>query len=79
MKTYTIMLLYPDYASDQFGREHFVNVVKARTIREAVKKVRKSACEANTTEGNCQIHDPEDFAVIAAFAGEVTFLDTTGL
>lgn len=79
MNTYTVMLLYPDYVSDQFGHEHFTECVEAETVSEAVKKVRESACEANTHQGDCHINDPTDFAVTAVMLGKVEFVDTGDL
>ncbi len=75
MNIYTVMLLYPDYAFNRFGHEQFTEVAEAETVKEAVEKVRKSACEANThVQYGCSIQDPADFAVIAVMRGTVEFL-----
>lgn len=40
---YTVVLLYPEYATGDFGADVYVDHVRARTINEAVRIVRQRA------------------------------------
>ena len=65
MKTYTVILLYPDYIAENFGEEIFIDITQAELPAIAVEKVRKIAIAANA---DYKI-DPEDFLPIAVFEG----------
>lgn len=71
--TYTAVLLYPDYATGDYGADIFVECATAREPEQAAHEVQKMASVAN--DGDIPA---EDFRVIAVFAGDhSTVLDAT--
>ena len=62
---YTVLLLYPDYCSGNYGEDTFATFVKADSTTEAVAKARKECAD-----GSHDISEPTDLFVIAVFAGE---------
>ncbi len=60
---YTIVLMYPDYLADEYGKETYTGIGCGDTPAEAVEIVQKQASQANDDS------PPEDFAVIAVIKG----------
>ncbi|MFC1337424.1 MAG: hypothetical protein G8D89_16330 [gamma proteobacterium symbiont of Clathrolucina costata] len=70
---FTVICLYPDYATDDHGADLYVEVTEAKDAFQAAEKVRVMASEANSGDIS-----PDDFRVIAVMAGDVTLeLDAT--
>ncbi len=65
MQKFTVLLLYPDYLSSDFGHETFMTTVEAPDPDHAVVTARKEAREANRNQ--CE---GEDFYCLCVIAGE---------
>lgn len=63
MPQYAVVLLYPDYLTDNFGQETYTEIVDAAYTAEAVAKIQVAAAVANN------INTPEDFLPLAAITG----------
>jgi hypothetical protein len=63
---FTVILLYPDYATDDFGST-CIRTAYAKDATEALAKVRAEFMRA--VEG---AKDPDDFRLVAVFAGDLT-------
>ena len=70
LKKYTVLLLYPDYATDAYGHETYLAWVKAECIVHALElaQIEASACASGSV--------PEDFHVLFTARGHVE--DITG-
>lgn len=66
MKTFTVVLLYPDYMTDDFGAEMYVAVEEGEDAYAAVKEVQRQAKRVNTSA-----IDAEDFRAVLVLAGDV--------
>lgn len=76
IKTYTVILLYPDYASHSYGQEHYIDVVEASAPNIAVVRAKHRAFDANKdSNGDSRINDPDDFYVVAVMRGRAHFED----
>lgn len=72
MKPYTVILMYPDYLSENYGEESYAAHVTAVDGDAAVLAAQIDAVAQNTDDGEdppCE--DPTDFAVIAVYAGHL--------
>ena len=73
--TWTVILLYPDYMTDDFGADIYVDCAEADDPYEAVKLVQEMAAAANSGEFT---EEPGDFRCIGVLKGEHTLeLDAT--
>jgi len=63
MKLYTVILLYPDYDTDNFGQDTYCTHVRAE---DPVAAVHAARTEIVSTAEDAE---PEDYHVIAVFAG----------
>ena len=72
MKPYTVLLLYPDYASGNFGHETYLAHVTAADPTAAILAARQQ-CDADYRRPNRDeadgFNDLEDLFVHAVFAG----------
>jgi len=71
---YTVILLYPDYLTTDYGADLYVEVGLAADGYEAAKIVQGKAVAAqadNSKAGSCDTCDPDDFRVIAVLRGKV--------
>ena len=66
LKPYSVLLLYPDYATSDYGGETFYAWVEAETPEKAVEKAREDATAAQIA-GN--INDPCDFRHLLVLEG----------
>ncbi len=67
-KKWTVILLYPDYAADDFGGDIYVGWVSRKDPYKAAAIAQKKAWKANDgEEGN--IDKPEDMRPIAVIGG----------
>uniref|UniRef100_A0A6M3XLK9 Uncharacterized protein n=1 Tax=viral metagenome TaxID=1070528 RepID=A0A6M3XLK9_9ZZZZ len=62
---YTVLLLYPDYIADEFGKETYLAHVMAQSAREAVTQAQENALVDNGRTNE----DPEDFHVLLTICG----------
>jgi hypothetical protein len=75
MKTYTVILLYPDYLTGDYGEDIFVEAVKAKTPEAAVSIVQHNAGKANPS-----VDEVFDIKMILVLAGDCEVLgDATGI
>jgi hypothetical protein len=65
---YTVILLYPDHATDDFGGETWISTIEAANAPEAIAATQKKAAEQN------EVEQPEDFRMLAVFIGEPTLI-----
>lgn len=63
--TYTVVLLYPDYLTENFGQDVYTAHVAADTTQDALKQAQTLAQRAN----RISVDDPEDFALVVMFRG----------
>ena len=64
MKTFTVFLLYPDYATGDYGADLYVESAEAEDYKEATTMVQAMAEQANDNIA------AEDFRPIAVLEGE---------
>ncbi len=68
---WTVMLLYPDYMTDDYGQDLYVGWARTTTPDEAVPVVQRKAVEAQrdlTRESSVDM-EPDDFKMIAVWPG----------
>lgn len=70
MKPYTVLLLYPDYRTQDYGRETYLAWVDATDPNEAVRLAQEEAFTVN--EGEPGHEDAEDFYPLAVFEGHLS-------
>ncbi len=67
---YTVILLYPDYCSDCYGDDTYIEHVLAVNVPDAVTKARSKAMKFNTdADGDCFVNDPSDFLALVVCRG----------
>ena len=64
---FTVICLYPQYATEDFGTDTVIRTVEATNPFEASRLVQRIA----TREAYVAIKQPSDFQVIAVFPGHV--------
>ena len=73
---WTVLLLYPDYMSDNYGLETYLDVVEAVDPREAL---RLAQTNAQASAGEDVVSDPTDFAcVFCARGSHLDYADGEG-
>jgi len=65
MKTYTVILLWPDYVASSFGQETYMTSVDAVDPECAVVTAQEEAMDSDDN-----INDKDDLFVIAVIEGE---------
>ena len=68
MKEYTVLLLYPDYVADEFGKETYLSWVEAESPEQAMAKAQKMVWAANTY-GEDDPLVPDDFHPLMVIHG----------
>ena len=66
MALYTAILLRPDYVTDNYGTDTFMETVEAEDPTKALAEVRRLAIEADGDD----VTDPTDYFCIALLAGQ---------
>ena len=66
MKTYSVLLLYPDYMADDYGQDTFYTSVQAEIPARAVALCQQEAMASNGDDDN----DPEDFYPLLVIEGD---------
>lgn len=73
MKNYTVLLLYPDYIADEFGKETYLAWVEAESPEQAIAKAQTMAWVDNTEgEDDNLVHD--DFHPLLVVEGHLSDL-----
>jgi len=73
---WTVMLLYPDYMTGDFGADIFMDWAMAATPQDAVPIVQRKAAEAQTVGNKLELAN--DFRMIAVWRGRTRLaLDAT--
>jgi len=73
---YTAVLLYPDYATGDYGADIKVLSARAGDPAEAAALCQRQAMEETNADSDVHIEGPTDFRCIAVFEGELqTVLD----
>jgi hypothetical protein len=67
MNTFTVICLYPEYATEDYGTDTVIRTVEASNAFEASGWSRESRPERPTSQSS----SPSDFQVIAVFPGHV--------
>lgn len=71
---YTVICLYPDYLTDDYGADIYVDWALAKSPEDAGRLVQKKA-QAAQNDGECDVvDDPADFRVIAVWKGKTVIL-----
>lgn len=72
MKTYyTVLLLYPDYITDNFGQETYMCFVKTLSPKCAVELAQNKAAKHNSAYfGKDDTNDPFDFHPLLTIKGK---------
>jgi hypothetical protein len=68
MRFYTVVLLYPDYLTGDFGADIYVDAARAKNLERAVRAVQWRAVRAQLPDS---VNDPSDFRPILVLAGDV--------
>lgn len=63
MPKFTVLLLYPDYSTDNYGGDTWCDGVQAENILEAVTIAQRTSAE------DSRLERPEDLVPISIFAG----------
>lgn len=73
LKPFSVLLLYPDYLSDNYGEETYYAHVTALNADDAIKVAQTEAAKANTAEGEeFDIRDAQSFAPLLVIEGHHT-------
>lgn len=80
LQPFTVLLLRPDYAANQYGTDTYMTTVRARSVAEAQELAQLEAAEAdNGPDHNPEDrNDPDDYAVLLALAGEHSDISVPG-
>lgn len=71
---WTVLLLYPDYMTDDYGEDIYVDWARTPTAEEAVPVVQRKAVDAQrdlSAEASVDM-DEDDFRMIAVWPGRST-------
>lgn len=68
---YTVVLLYPDYMTDDYGKDIYMAWAYAANVDEAAKIAQGKAVKAQADVNDPAELDPNDFAVVLAFNGKL--------
>ncbi len=66
---WTVILLYPDYLTDDYGSDIYVAWALTVTPEEAVGNAQQQAAKAQNTGETDIVDDPADFGMIAVMRG----------
>ncbi len=74
-KWYTVVLLYPDYVTDHYGTDTYVDWALGVDFDDAVGVAKRKAMKANTDDsGECSIQCAEDLEVLGGIEGKRRWL-----
>lgn len=71
---WTVLLLYPEYLTDDYGQDIFMDWSRTATPEEAIPAVQRKAVEAqhDLSPASSVDLDPEDFKMVAVWRGRST-------
>ena len=71
---WTVMLLYPDYLTDDYGQDIYLDWACSPTPEEAIPVVQRKAvaAERDLSDASSVDLDPTDFKMIAVWQGRTT-------
>ena len=69
MKTYTVLLLYPDYLAGQYGADTYLDHVHADTLKGAITQAQLGAVGLESEAGDDRGIEPEDFHCLMCIEG----------
>ena len=69
LRSYSVLLLYPDYMAENYGQDTFLTTVKAQGPEQALEQARQEAAESY---GNSELQDPQDMHLLLLCEGEIT-------
>lgn len=67
LKKWSVLLLYPDYSTDDYGQETYYAWVKAKNPKEAVTEAQLEAQRHNDSA----IEEPSDFFPLLCIPGHI--------
>lgn len=70
MKTYTVLLLLPEYLESDYRAETYLAWVQARGKRSAIKAAQKQAARQHRADG-AEVNKEDDYAVIFMCDGHI--------
>ena len=71
MKKFTVLLLYPDYATGNFGQDTYQAWVEASTVQEAKELAQLEAVQREGRADDEELDDPDDYFVLAVYEGHL--------
>lgn len=74
LETYTVMLLYPDYLTDNYGQDVFRVAVRSTSSKDAVARAKIECKKSLDADGKEYLENLNDFYVVAIMKGEVEFV-----
>ena len=66
MKKYTVLLMYPDYISNDYGKETYQAFAAGAGVEDAIKEARQDCISDNA---GAEFDSPEDLSVLAVYEG----------
>lgn len=69
MRMYTVVLLYPDYMTDDYGADVYVESTEAEDFNDAVRVVQEIVAFDTREAGT--VRDPADFRPVLVMKGQV--------
>jgi len=71
-KTYTVLLLRPDYMADSYGSDTFMTSVEAKDPVEALHLAREEVieCDHEDVDEFHEHHEPEDYLCLLLIEGQ---------
>lgn len=77
MKPFTVLLVYPDFLSENYGKETYLAHVDASDPEDAIHRAQLQACAANAVPDDPDYYiEPDSFYVTAIFNGHLQDLKT---
>lgn len=74
MQIYTVLLMYPDYASGNYGEDTYMSVQAAESVEAAQEQAQREVAEGYFGDSDEAREDAEanfiDFAVLMVIEGE---------
>jgi hypothetical protein len=82
MKPYTVMMMYPDYMTDDYGQETYMAWVEGSSLKDAVLKAQRKAVEESMPDETDHEYIEtvmDDFFVIFRCEGHVVDLSSAAI
>lgn len=71
-RTYTVLLLRPDYATSHYGQDTYLTNVEATTVKAAVRRARLELWGVDTSNVKPTRDDLQDYFVLLVAEGRIT-------